>query len=106
MTLVSFGLFSSVELRIADTHDGDATSVAAVSGSAASTDLPDSDRGPGAPAQGHDVHIDHCAHAHSVPVPGVCSSTGGVPDGAAMLSRIDLFPAGRTLRPPVPPPVA
>ena len=106
MTLVSFGLFSSVELRIADIHDGDATSVAAVSGPAASTDLPDSDRGPGAPAQGHDVHIDHCAHGHSVPVSGACSSTGGVPDGAAVLSRIDLFRGGRTLAPPVPPPVA
>lgn len=102
--MLCLGLFSTVEVAIADVHDGDAE-IAQIEGSgaaAAGTRAPD---GP-APGEPHSVHVDHCAHGHAAPV--VARQQHHEPPSAHMVvvglsQRAPVLPAAA---PPVPPPVA
>ena len=99
--IVTLGLLFSVEIQIADVHDGHADTA---SSEVVLGDLEGS--APGAPASGHTVHVDHCAHAHA----GLVAATdvpADPPHEHFVVSGLSArAPTGPAFAPPVPPPVA
>lgn len=71
---------AQVELLIPDAHDGDSGAASVV---AQSEHGPRSTGQTGAPAQdtGHDLHVDHCAHAHVFAVYAPSSDAGPLKAG-------------------------
>ena len=117
--MLHLGLFSSAEVSIADVHDGDATTFAAVTSSdrgtrdarpiaIGETAVETDDAGAPTPAPGptHSIHVDHCAHAHVAPVASVAREAEPPREHALVRGVSQRSPASTTLAPPVPPPLA
>lgn len=117
--MLCLGLFWSVEVAIADVHDGDATEVPAEHGaptvqpdtpytvataSAAHTDAPESHGSH--PVEHHSAHVDHCAHGHVAHISAGSSAPESAPIHGVVPDSSASAPASLRHAPPVPPPVA
>ena len=99
--ILTLGLLFSVEMQIADVHDGHADT-------AASELVPgDLDGGaPAAPTSGHTVHVDHCAHSHASLVVVTDAPADPPHEHFVVPGRSARAPAGPAFAPPVRPPLA
>jgi hypothetical protein len=102
LTLFSFGFFS-LEIAVADVHDGDASvaEIAQVTG-APSGELPQH----GPPDSGHEVHVCHCVHAHGTLTPATPRLAVLLRDASAALGTDYLAPATVDLDVHLRPPIA
>ena len=102
LTLFSFGFFS-LEIAVADVHDGDASAaeIAKVTGSSPG-ELPQN-----GPANGaHDVHVCHCVHAHGTLTPATPRLAVTLRDASAAIGTEYLAPATVDLDVHLRPPIA
>ena len=99
--ILTLGLLFSVELQIADVHDGHADSAVSelvprdVDGSA-----------PATPTPGHTVHVDHCAHSHASLIAATDAPADPPHEHFVVPGMLARAPAGPAFAPPVRPPLA
>lgn len=114
LLLICCGLFASFEMRIADIHDGhNGTSAGLTQDAGPDTRGPvvtesngiDGERSTPASLPLHDVHVDHCAHAHAGLVPSLAILSSDLATSAAVPDRARQILLNPAVAPPVPPPV-
>lgn len=118
--MLCLGLFWSVEVAIADVHDGDAGIAQVEAGAADAASRPYGESSGDAltavphppapdgqpPGEPHSVHVDHCAHGHAAPIVSSEPEQAPPPMHDVVSAASHRAPASLASAPPVPPPVA
>ena len=101
LTLFSFGLFS-LEIAVADVHDGDASAAEMAKVTGSTSNLPQD----GPADAGHEVHVCHCVHAHGTLDPVTPGLAVMLRDASAAVGADYLAPANVDLDVHLRPPIA
>lgn len=91
-----------VELTLPDVHDGDASSVVNGPDGLAGPNTPASS----SPAQGHTIHVDHCAHGHLLVTADQLGSNQDARVAASPISDVPSLPNNPVEPPRSRPPIA
>ena len=99
---LTVAFLTTVEIQIADVHDGHSVSSSQMEGFA----TPDGTLPPAGPTPTHLAHVDHCAHAHVAPVPQSAQGTQLNHRASNVEDISSVLLTSESVAPPVPPPVA
>lgn len=101
LTLFSFGCFS-LEIAVADVHDGDASAAEMAKVTGSTSNLPQD----GPADAGHEIHVCHCVHAHGTLDPVTPGLAVMLRDASSAVGADYLAPAAVDLDVHLRPPIA
>lgn len=99
---LALAFVTTVEIQIADVHDGHSALSALTADAAGSA----GETAPQGPASNHTAHVDHCTHAHLASPPDGENAGPLTHHGAGRWWASMYLLNSETIAPPVPPPVA